>query len=501
MTTICVPVRVHRPEQLIGAIQVAADTGTFVEVRADYLSLPEEALPILRDLPAELQSRIIVTLRSPDQGGQLPHSADVRRAFWGRASQLPNVLFDVELDLLQKQSEVAFDLNRVICSHHDFTGVPEDLFEIHDRMTATQARRLKIAIQANDATDCLPIFKLLERTPDDRELIAIAMGHRGLMTRVLGPSRGSFLTYGALDDDSATAPGQITARDLRDLYRIDSIDSATQITGLLGSSIAHSLSPHIHNAAFAGAKANAVFIPIEVDDVTAFLRTMVRPDSRELDLNLRGLSVTAPHKSVMMGELDWIDVASREIGAVNTIVVHNDELHGYNTDAAGFLAPLKTRYQCLADVRCAIIGAGGAARAVIWALKQEGADVTVFARDKTKAEFLSKTFGVKYQQLSARSFAGYDILINATPIGTRGDREHETIVTGEQLRGVRLAYDLVYNPFETRFLSEARAAGCDTIRGLEMLIAQAVEQFKLWTGKQPNVEVMRAAATRQLAIE
>jgi 3-dehydroquinate dehydratase/shikimate dehydrogenase len=502
MATICVPLRVHRPEELIGAIDVAARNGNLVEVRADYLSEPEAALPVVRDLPDELQCRVILTMRTPEQGGQLPHSEDVRRAFWSRASQLPNVLFDVELDLLQKQSELSFDLDRVICSHHDFTRVPEDVVEIYQRMAATQARIMKIAVQANDATDCLSIFKLLGRAHDDnRELIAIAMGHRGLMTRVLGPSRGSILTYGSLDDESPTAPGQITATDLRNLFRIDSIDSATQITGLIGNPVSHSLSPHIHNAAFAAAGLNAVFVPIEVDEAVAFLRTMVRPDSREIDWSLSGLSVTAPHKSTVISELNWIDAAAREIGAVNTIVVDGDELHGHNTDAVGFIKPLKQRHEPLADLRCAVVGAGGAARAAIWALKQGGADVTVFARDKTKAEFLSKTFGVKYQQLLPRSFAGYDLLVNATPLGTRGNRENESAVTAEQLRGVRLAYDLVYNPSETRFLRAAHAAGCETIGGLEMLIAQAVAQFKLWTGKQPNVDVMRAAATRQLRIE
>jgi shikimate 5-dehydrogenase len=134
-------------------------------------------------------------------------------------------------------------------------------------------------------------------------------------------------------------------------------------------------------------------------------------------------------------------------------------------------------------------------------LKKEGADVTIFARDRTKAEFLSKNFSVKYQELSPRGFAGYDMLVNATPLGMRGSRQNETILTAEQLRGVRLAYDLVYNPSETRFISEANAAGCETIGGLEMLIAQAVEQFKLWTGKSPNVDVMRATATRRLGID
>jgi shikimate 5-dehydrogenase len=142
-----------------------------------------------------------------------------------------------------------------------------------------------------------------------------------------------------------------------------------------------------------------------------------------------------------------------------------------------------------------VVGAGGAARACVWALKQEGADVTVFARDQSKAEFLANTFDTRFAQFSS-SFREFDIVINATPVGTRGERQNESVATAGQLRGVRLAYDLVYNPFETLFLREARVAGCEILGGIEMLLAQAVEQFKLWTGTEPDLNVMRAGASR-----
>ena len=148
--------------------------------------------------------------------------------------------------------------------------------------------------------------------------------------------------------------------------------------------------------------------------------------------------------------------------------------------------------------RCAIIGAGGAARAALWALNSEGAQVTLFARDPALAEFFARQFSAECKLNADASFNGFDVVINATPLGTRGERENETPVTSEHLRGVRLAYDLVYNPLETRFLREARAAECETLSGLEMLTAQAVEQFKLWTGGEPDAAVMRAAALRKL---
>jgi shikimate dehydrogenase len=208
--------------------------------------------------------------------------------------------------------------------------------------------------------------------------------------------------------------------------------------------------------------------------------------------------VTAPHKSIVVQQLDWIDPACHQIGACNTIVIRGDQLFGYNTDAAGFIAPLRDVLITIRDARCAVVGAGGAARACVWALKQEGADVTVFARDKSTTEFLAKTFGIQGQKFPVASFKGFDVVINATPLGTRGEGEHESIATTEQLRGVRLAYDLVYNPSETTFLREARSAGCEVLSGMEMLLAQAVEQFKLWTGRLPDANVMRAHALRGL---
>jgi shikimate dehydrogenase len=221
---------------------------------------------------------------------------------------------------------------------------------------------------------------------------------------------------------------------------------------------------------------------------------MAHPRSRELDWNLRGLSVTAPHKSTVMSCLDWIDPAAKEIGAVNTIVVQDNELHGHNTDAPGFIAPLHNTFGSLKGARCAIIGAGGGARAALWALRNEGANVTLFVRDPDKASSVVMELGGDCRQLAGAHFGRCEIVINATPLGTRGEHVEQTPATAEQLSGVRLAYDLVYNPIETRFLRAARAAGCETLSGLEMLIAQAVDQFKLWTGQSPNAEIMRAAA-------
>jgi 3-dehydroquinate dehydratase/shikimate dehydrogenase len=504
---ICVPVCVRRADELVHTVKRAQEVADVVELRIDCVE-PTEVVAALKESAALHNSAsvpFILTFRPAEQGGRRSIAAVDCVDFWlhksqlGLATSFPDFA-DVELELMDKDDiRQKLSGKRLICSHHDFVGMPRDLEGIYSRMAATDASILKIAVQAEDATDCIPVFNLIERAQrEGRELIAIAMGQAGVMTRILGPSRGSFLTYGSLDEDSTTAPGQMTARELRDVYRIDSIDRETEIMGVIGRPVAHSISPHIHNAAFAQANVNAVLVPFEVHELDGFMRRMVRESSREIEWKLRGLAVTAPHKSAVMKHLDWIEPAAKEIGAVNTIAFQDGELHGYNTDAAGFIRPLKSRIKSFDGVRCAVIGAGGATRAVVWALRQKRAIVTLFCREPEKAKAIRDQFEVSCHSLAGAAFVGFDIVVNATPLGTCGESETETPATAGQLRGVRLAYDLVYNPLETRFLREAREAGCEIVGGLEMLIGQAVEQFKLWTGREPDVESMRDAAKRAL---
>jgi shikimate dehydrogenase len=254
----------------------------------------------------------------------------------------------------------------------------------------------------------------------------------------------------------------------------------------------------MHNAAFAAMETNAVYIPFEVRDVKTFIKRMIHPRARELAWNIRGLSVTAPHKSEVIDQLDWLDPAAIAIGAVNTIVIKDDELHGYNTDAQGFIEPLAQKFGELRGVRCAIIGAGGAASAALWALKRAGAKATLFARNATKGRALAERFGAVCLDFEEASFGEYEVVVNATPLGTQGRFANETPVTAAQLRGTRLAYDLVYNPTETTFLRAAREAGCETLGGLAMLVRQAAEQFSLWTGTIAPERVMYDAAQHGL---
>lgn len=502
---ICVSICEETLESLTRAVQLAAEVADLVELRLDCLD-PMELAGGQDKLAALLHNSkcpTIVTYRPGEEGGQRQLDYDSRIRFWTTNPQ--STFIDVEFALAENLVASPLpDWGRVICSHHDFEHTPDSvqLGQLYTRMAATPARILKIAVHANDVMDCLPVFSLLERARQDgREMIAIAMGNAGIATRILGPSRGSFLTYGAVNDRSSTAPGQLSIRDLRDVYRIQKINRDTAVYGVMGCPVIHSLSPRVHNAGFEAAGIDAVYLPFEVQDPVTFVKRMVHPKTRELDWNLRGLSVTAPHKTLVMDQLDWIDPEAQEIGAVNTILVDGDVLRGFNTDARGFLQPLVKKFGKLNGLRCAVIGTGGAANAVAWGLSKAGAELTVLARNASRAAALASKYGGRWGNLEDQSLAGFDVVVHATPIGTVGALEPVSAVTTEQLRDARLAYDLVYNPTETLFLREARSAGCETIGGMEMFLAQAAEQFRLWTGLEAPQDSMRAATERALTMK
>ena len=495
---ICVPVCAKTFGELEQLAREAANVADLIELRLDCLEEQElaTAQEKINQLAADLSTPLIITLRPSEQGGHREMSFEQRRQYWQETNLPANAFFDIEKDLCLA-GQVP-DWSQVICSHHDFAGVPENIEQLYELMAATPARILKIAIFANDTVDCLPVFRLLRRASDEgRELIALAMGDAGLCTRVLGPSRGSFLTYGSSEEGTNTAPGQLTVERMKSVYRIQKIDRQTAVYGLIGSPVMHSVSPHIHNAAFKSEDINAVYMPFEVKNLKSFIQQMAHPDSRELDWQMMGISITAPHKLDVMQYLDWIEPRAQEVGAVNTIVIDGNKLLGYNTDADGFIRPLLKAIDLDGKARVAVIGAGGAANAALWSLKQKGFEVVLFARDVEKARLLAERFDVSCEPLGA-SFEGFDVVINATPLGSFGPLVDQTAATSDQLRGVKIVYDLVYNPIETRFMREAKRAGCKTLGGLEMLVAQARLQFKLWTGREAPEAAMRKAALRGL---
>jgi len=505
---ICIPLCRESASGLARALTEASAKAGLVELRLDCLQPLELAkvIPEIPELARYAELPLIITLRAADQGGHNKLDRSERISCWKSIAEAcvnpdseADLRFDLELDLLTDEGlRPIWDKlgwKRIISSYHDFTSGSLDLRAIYDRLAASGAGILKIAISIADAKDTSPILELLEvAKQQDRKLIAIGMGGAGLATRVLAPSRGSFCTFGSLSEAESTAPGQLTVETLRSVYRFESLNRETKVAGLIGSPVLHSLSPVMHNAAFGKVGLNAIYLPFEVSDVIGFFNSIIKPGIAGSGLPVLGFSVTIPHKTAVMQLLDWIEPVAKSIGAVNTVVVREGNLHGYNTDVTGFIEPLKQRIPDLRGIRAAVIGGGGAARSVLWSLGIEGAESMVFARDTEKAAVLAREFNVEVVKLQGADFTGFDVVINTSPLGTIGAQQSQTVALSHQLQGVRLAYDLVYTPKETVFIREASQAGCTVIGGIEMLVSQAMAQFKLWTGIQAPAQVFHEAA-------
>jgi 3-dehydroquinate dehydratase/shikimate dehydrogenase len=497
---ICVSVAAETADEMIERIKRAEKLADIIEVRFDCLSKQEfdvndmsKAASAWTRILDSTSRPLISTFRPKFQGGCRDLTTEERRNFWN--SGFETDLCDVEEDFVQDTFYWMF-FNR-ICSFHYLSAVRADVSSDFDRLSATGAKTIKIAAPVDDVVESIPIWKLLKRAKAaGKGMIPIAMGEAGKWTRILGLAHDAFLTYTSLERGSETATGQLTIDEALNVYRVKQLDLQTKVYGVVGQPVSESLSPYIHNAAFVVANINAVFVPLQVKDIGAFFRRMVLPATREVELNFAGFAVTMPHKQSVMKYLDQIDSVGEKIGAVNTIATDNDKLFGYNTDVYGFVTPLKSKLGELNGMRAAVLGAGGAARACVTSLKQEGADVTVFARDEVRARAFSSEFALNWNTLSNLKFeiSHFDLVVNATPLGMMGEFEAHSPLTSGDLKGVKLVFDLVTSPNDTPLMREAKQAGVATISGVEMLIEQAIKQFEIWTGLEAPKEVMRAVA-------
>jgi 3-dehydroquinate dehydratase/shikimate dehydrogenase len=451
-----------------------------VELRLDSVSDPDAAGAL-----AGRSRPVIVTCRAEWEGGRFRGSEEERRRILGDALAMGAEYVDMEwrahFDDLIAQTRG----RRVVLSMHDYESIPGDLSECVRSMHATGAEVLKVAAKANKLSDCLRLMDLGRTLGRQGNLALVAMGDYGLPSRVLASRFESVWTYAG----GIGSVGQLSPSSLLDDYRFRSVSDSTDVYGLVGSPVSHSVSPAMHNAAFKAARIDAVYLPlpaVDVDDFIGFARAV----------GLKGASVTIPFKIGLFERIDEGDAVARRIGAINTIRVTRGRWLGGNTDASGFLAPLNERGIPLKGVRTAVLGAGGAARAVAIALAASGADISVHARTPSRG-------GQVAMMVSGRVGAwppepgSWDVLINCTSVGMHPHLD-ETPVPAETLTG-RLVYDLVYNPPATRLLRDAASAGLETIGGLDMLIAQAHEQFYWWTETRPPAGVMRAAAEKRLA--
>jgi 3-dehydroquinate dehydratase/shikimate dehydrogenase len=454
----------------------AAETADLVELRLDTVRDP--------DVAGALSGRtrpVLITCRAAWEGGHFTGSEEERLrlldAAWTRGAEFVDVEHrapGARAFLERTRGE------RVVLSHHDFDGIPRDLAGLFDTLSVTRADVVKLAVTARRVSDALPLFALGQKA--DRSFVALAMGAAGLSTRLLAARIGSRWSYAG-----SAAPGQLSPSRMVDEFRFRAVTARTAVYGVVGNPVLHSLSPAMHNAAFEAAGIDGVYLPVEAADADDFLRFA---DA----LGMRGASVTAPFKLALASAAKG-DAEARRVGAINTLRRGSAGWDATNTDIEGFLAPLEARLP-LDGIRASILGAGGAARAAAAALRSRGARVVVHARRLPQAEAVAAALEVEAAEWPPAR-GSWDLLVNTTPVGT-APRVNDSPWPDGVFDG-RLVYDLVYNPPQTRLLGDAARAGCDTLGGLDMLVAQARRQFEWWTGVRPDAGVMREAALRRLS--
>jgi 3-dehydroquinate dehydratase / shikimate dehydrogenase len=480
---ICVSLTEETTEAVIERMQALAGVADLFEVRGD-LVLDLDLLSILRARVKPL----MLTCRSESEGGRWADDDPRRRKALLEGVKRGYDYVDIEhrSGLLDVMNEKAG--RGLIVSYHDLAGMPADLDSLYAEMAGRGADVVKIAVTPRSIADVGRVMAFARRAAEGggTPVVAIAMGPLGVATRILSGRHGAPFTFASTSAGAESAPGQVPASLMAGLFRVGSVTSATRAYGVLGSDVGGSLSPVLHNRAFEARGIDAVYVPLQADSLDGFLMAMPA-------LELSGFSVTRPYKVDIVPHMQEVEEAAAVCGSVNTVVAQPDgTLRGSTTDGIGVLASLKKRV----DVKgrpVVILGAGGAARSAALSLAKKGAQVTLLARDPGQAATSARAVGCRHGSIAEVARHPWDVVINATPVGS-GALVDETPLPAALHRRGTVALDMVYDPLETRFLAEARAAGCTIVDGMEMLVAQAVAQFETWTGVEAPVDVMRQTA-------
>ena len=490
---VCVAVIGSDPNEMAETAEGLVRDNPFLEFRLDYLSKPGLAIPrIKRFLEMHPGTVVIATCRRAASGGKFRGSIASQLDILAKASAAGCQLVDVELQTATKckpsQLQKLRARGALILSFHDFRATKK-LDETLEKMLAYPADYYKIVSTATTLADNVTMIKFLAREGDRHSLVGMCMGEQGIISRVLGVRAGSVFTFASAGAGQETAPGQVTAQELRSVYRIDHVDVATRVYGVVGDPIAHSLSPAIMNAAFRRENVNGVYVTLHAKTLKDLL-TCVK------EIPIHGISVTMPYKEAILEHLDNSDSHTTKVGACNTVVRAQDgKLYGFNTDTAGVIRPLEKRLSTIEGARILVIGAGGAARAAVFALKERGAEVYILNRSAAHAKKLAHQARARIMKRPDLKKVSFDVIINATPVGMGNSRE--TPLQDKEINA-RYVFDMVYDPPETRLMKLAKERGAQVIPGIEMFVHQAARQFEIWTGKPaPWDEMLRVVQLAQ----
>jgi 3-dehydroquinate dehydratase/shikimate dehydrogenase len=463
-----------------------------VELRLDWLADDFEIIDFLAKLAARPpRATLIATCRRREAGGRYGGTIAKQLIHLAEAIRAGCAWYDLEIETLRQCPPELVDVllgdGKQLASAHFFRGMPANLSRVAAELTRYRPEAIKVAAQCDSLADSQ---KLLEFARKRRDVVAVPMGDVSLPARFLALRGKGAFAYAPVEN--ATAPGQISLEEMKHVYRADRIDGRTQVYGVIGNPIGHSLSPAMQNAGFATRRANAVYLPFLVRDLKDFLGS-VGP------LGIRGFSVTLPYKERVIRYLDGCDPLAARIGAVNTVVVRGGgKLYGYNTDYVGVLRSLERRMP-LRGSRVLIVGAGGAARAVAFALAQAGAAVCVYARRAARAKSLARAVGGEAVARPRLRREFFDAIVNATPVGMYPQAKRSPLEANEL--NCRLVFDTIYRPRLTRLLELAARRGIETVSGVEMFVAQGTAQWEIWTGERAPVKAMRDAVLHTLTQE
>jgi 3-dehydroquinate dehydratase/shikimate dehydrogenase len=493
---ICVVIGRTRHKMVQLEIQEAAKQGArLIEVRLDFLKKAPDFKRLLANKPCPL----VATVRRPVDGGKWDGSEDARLTLLRQAIVAGFDWVDLESDVADSVRRFK-DVQRIV-SYHNFREVPADLEKVHQRMCAQDADVVKIAVRAQHPNDNLRVLELLRKPA--KPTVAFCMGDLGFPSRVLAGKFGAPFAYAAFNRERNIAPGMPSLAEMKQVYHAHLIGPDTAVFGVLGDPVAHSLSPLIHNLSLRKLGLNAVYLPFRVPraELADFLKAFDR-------LPVRGYSVTIPHKEAAAELAAHKDATVEQTKAANTLVRGDDGFTASNTDYQGALDALHALLPTFAAPEegpatlrskvVLVLGAGGVARAVAHALHREGALVTVANRSPDRAQALAHEVGCRHVEWSARHGVLCDVVVNCTSVGMHPNVD-EAPLHPSYLEPGLVVFDTVYTPEQTLLVKEARERGCHVITGVELFVRQAALQFRLFTGRDAPLELIRKVVKRALS--
>jgi 3-dehydroquinate dehydratase/shikimate dehydrogenase len=514
MTYLTVSIFACEPDVFAEKVSTAKRLGAeAVEIRCDGLAEPtaDAVLKMIQSVQ-KCKLPVIVTCRDVSEGGIHPIDFSVRLSILKQAVEAKADFIDVEFAQFKHpdvhsvlKAALEASETRLVLSCHNFDGPFDNINILYESILTLYPDAIpKIVYKARHINDCFAAFDLLQEA--DRSVITFCMGEDGFISRVLAKKFGSVLTFASLDDDAKTAPGQVSVARMKQVYRWDGIDKDTEIFGVIGNPVAHSLSPALFNRSFETKNINAVFLHFLVKGGKVEFDAFLDAACKRYKLGFGGFSVTMPHKAhaldYAVAHGDYVDALAQTIGSVNTLKIgFNGLLSAYNTDFAGAMDALASVFggdrHSLHDKKVAVLGAGGVSRAVVAGLVDVGARVRIYNRTLSKAEALAKEFRCKFARIDELTEHTADVVVNCTSLGMHPNVETCPVPEGYLAEGMTV-FDTVYNPLETKLLKMAKQAGAATVNGAEMFIRQAMAQYKIYIGDDPNEDLMRKAVYESL---